>query len=122
MDIHAIHTEADHDAALTRIDALWDAAPGTPAHDELEVLSILVAAYEDAHWPILPPDLVEAIKFHMDQNGYTQKHLAIVIGSTSRASEVLGGRRALSLAMIKAIHAAWAIPLNCLIGMEKKAA
>jgi HTH-type transcriptional regulator/antitoxin HigA len=122
MDIHAIHTEADHDAAIARIEALWDAAPGTPAHDELEVLSILVAAYEDAHWPILPPDPVEAIKFHMDQNGYTQKDLAAIIGSTSRASEILGARRALSLAMIKAIHAAWAIPLNCLIGVEKKAA
>jgi HTH-type transcriptional regulator/antitoxin HigA len=43
--------------------------PGTPAHDELEVLGTLVAAYEDAHWPILPPDPVDAIKFHMEQNG-----------------------------------------------------
>ena len=122
MEIHPIRTETDHSAALSRIEALWDAEPGTPAHDELEILSILVGAYENAHWPILPTDPVAAIKFHMDQNGYTQKHLAAVIGSVSRASEVLGGRRALSLAMIKAIHAAWAVPLACLIGVEKRAA
>jgi HTH-type transcriptional regulator/antitoxin HigA len=51
MTIHPIHTKADHAAALARIEVLWEARPGTPAHDELEVLGILVAAYEDAHWP-----------------------------------------------------------------------
>lgn len=69
MSIHPIRTTSDHAAALARIEALWDAKPGTPAHDELEALSIMVAAYEDAHWPIRPPDPVEAIKFHMEQNG-----------------------------------------------------
>jgi HTH-type transcriptional regulator/antitoxin HigA len=60
MMIRPIHTRADHAAALARIEALWQARPGTPAHDELEVLGILVAAYEDRHWPILPPDPVDA--------------------------------------------------------------
>jgi hypothetical protein len=69
MTIQSIHTKADHAVALARIEALWHARPGTPAHDELEVLGTLVAAYEDAHWPILPPDPVDAIKFHMEQNG-----------------------------------------------------
>jgi HTH-type transcriptional regulator/antitoxin HigA len=98
---------------LSRIEALWDAEPGSPEHDELE---ILVAAYEDKHWPMLPPDPVEAIKFHMEQNGYRRKDLAAVIGGASRASEILNGRRALRVQMIKAIHAAWSVPLECLIG------
>jgi HTH-type transcriptional regulator/antitoxin HigA len=66
MTIHPIHTNADHAAALARIEALWQAQPGTPAHDELEVLGSLVAAYEDKRWPILPPDPADAIKFHME--------------------------------------------------------
>jgi len=122
MTIHPIHTDADHTAALARIEALWDAQPGTPEHDELEVLAILVSAYEDTRWPALPPDPVDAIKFHMEQNGLKQKDLAGIIGSVSRASEVLNGRRGLTLEMIKAIHAAWRIPLECLIGVAKRAA
>jgi HTH-type transcriptional regulator/antitoxin HigA len=55
MKIRPIRTQADHRAALTRIEALWDAKPRTPEHDELEVLAVLVAAYEERRWPILPP-------------------------------------------------------------------
>lgn len=122
MAIQPIRTSANHDAALARIKALWDARPGTPEHDELEVLSMLVSAYEDEHWPILPPNPVDAIKFHMEQNGFRQKDLASVIGSTSRASEVLNRRRPLTVEMIKAIHAAWSIPLESLIGAEEPVA
>ena len=122
MVIHPIHTDSDHDGALARIEALWDALPGTPEHDELEVLAVLVSAYEDTRWPALPPDPVEAIKFHMEQNGFKQKDLAAIIGSVSRASEVLNGRRGLTVEMIRAIHATWPIPLECLIGVAKRAA
>src|ERR1035437_9457005 len=100
MTIHPIHTDADHEAALARIEALWDALPGTPEHDEIEVLAILVSAYEDGRWPILPPDPVDAIRFHMEQNGLKQKELASVIGSSSRASEVLNRHRPLTVEMI----------------------
>jgi HTH-type transcriptional regulator/antitoxin HigA len=68
MPVSPIHTDADHDVALARIDALWGAEPGTPEHDELEVLSVLVAAYEDRRWPISPPDPIEALRFHREQN------------------------------------------------------
>ena len=124
MTIHPIRTKAEHAAALARIEALWNAKPGTPAHDELEVLSILVAAYEDVHWPILPPDPVDAIKFHMEQNGLQQKDLADVLGSASRASEILHRRRRLTVEMIRAVHRAWAIPLDSLVGsgVEEQAA
>ncbi len=122
MIIRPIRTEADHSAALARIEALWDARPGTPEHDEIEVLAILTAAYEDERWPIFPPDPIDAINFHMEQNGLKQKDLAGVIGSVSRASEVLGRHRTLTVDMIRAIHAAWSIPLESLIGTESRAA
>src|SRR5580658_2955530 len=122
MAIHPIRTEADHHAALDRIEALWDAQTGTPEHDDLEVLAILVSAYEQKRWPILPPDPVEAIKFHMEQNAFRQKDLAEVIGSESRASEILNRRRPLTVRMIKAIHAAWSVPLESLIGLGNRAA
>ena len=122
MVIHPIHTDSDHDGALARIEARWDAQPGTPEHDEPEVLAVLVSAYEDTRWPAVPPDPIEAIKFHMEQNGFRQKDLAAIIGSVSRASEVFNGRRGLTVEMIKAIHAAWPIPLECLIGVAKRAA
>jgi HTH-type transcriptional regulator/antitoxin HigA len=118
VTIQPIRTSADHDDALARIEALWDAKPGSPEHDELEVLSVLVSAYEDEHWPVLPPDPVEAIEFHMEQNGFRQKDLAGVIGSASRASEVLNRRRSLTIEMIKAIHSAWSVPLESLLGAE----
>jgi HTH-type transcriptional regulator/antitoxin HigA len=118
MTIHPIRTEADHHAALSRIEALWHAEPGSPGYDELEVLGILVGAYEEKHWPVPPPDPVEAIKFHMEQNGYRRKDRAAVIGSASRASEILNRRRPLTEQMIKAIHAAWSVPLESLIGAE----
>ena len=122
MTIRPIHSEADHNASLARIEALWDAQPGSSDHDELEVLSVLVSAYEDGRWPILPPDPVDAITFHMAQNGLKQKDLAAVIGSVSRASEVLNRRRSLTVEMIKAIHTAWSVPLESLIGAEGRAA
>jgi HTH-type transcriptional regulator / antitoxin HigA len=122
MAITPIRTDADHKAAMVRIEALWSAEAGTPEHDELEVLAILVAAYEEKRWPILPPDPVEAIKFHMEQNGFRQKDLAGVIGSESRASEVLNRHRPLTVQMIRAIHAAWSVPLESLIGSDERAA
>jgi HTH-type transcriptional regulator/antitoxin HigA len=122
MDIHPIHTEADHAAAIARIETLWDAQPGTAAHDEIEVLAVLVSAYEDTRWPILPPHPVDAIKFHMEQNGFKQKDFAAIIGSVSRASEILNGHRALTVDMIRAIHTSWSIPLESLIGVERRVA
>jgi HTH-type transcriptional regulator/antitoxin HigA len=118
MTIHPIRTEADHAAALARIEALWDARPGTPEHDEIEILAVLISDYEDQRWPILPPDPVDAIRFHMEQNGLKQKDLASVIGSSSRASEIINRRRVLTVEMIKAIHRTWGVPLESLIGAD----
>ena len=122
MDIRPIRTRADHKAALARIEALWNTKSRTPEHDELEILSVLVAAYEEHHWPILPPDPVEAIRFHMEQNGLRNRDLAAVLGSESRASEILTRRRPLTVHMIRAIHDAWLIPLESLVDSRVRAA
>jgi HTH-type transcriptional regulator / antitoxin HigA len=122
MDIRPIRTLADHKAALARVEALWDAKPHTPEHDELEILSVLVAAFEEERWPIFPPDPVEAIRFHMEQNGLRNRDLAAVVGSESRASEILSRRRPLTVQMIRAIHQTWAIPLESLVGVDARAA
>jgi len=115
MRIQPIRTDADHAAALRRIDELMDAAPGTPEADELDVLATLVEAYEDRHFPVADPDPLAAIQFRMDQLGLTRKDLEPLLGSRGRVSEVLNGRRALSLQMIRRLHRDLGIPLESLV-------
>ena len=116
--IHAIHTEKDLAWAHAEIDRLIDAKPGTPDYRRLEVLGILVNAYELAHHRLPPPDPVDAILFRMEQGGLTQAALAELLGSRPRASEVLSRKRPLTLEMIRALHTQWGIPLRSLIGVE----
>ena len=122
MTIKPIRTDSDHAAALARINELWNCERDTPEGDEFEVLCALVSAYEERRWPMLPPEPVEAIKFHMEQNGFRQKDLAQIVGSVSRASEILKRNRSLSLQNIRDIHAAWSIPLESLVGRVDRAA
>ncbi len=116
MDIRPIRTEADHAAAVRRMEALWEAAPGTPEDDELDVLATLVDAYERQRWPIEACSPVDAIRFSMEQNDRSQRDLAELLGSRSRASEILSGRRGLTLEQIKLLHVRWHIPLEALLG------
>jgi HTH-type transcriptional regulator/antitoxin HigA len=115
MDIKPVRTSKDHRAALAEVERLWEARPGTPEHDRLEVLVTLIEAYEAKHHPIPPPDPVEAIRFRMDQMDLDRKDLEEIIGSRARVSEVLGGRRRLSLAMIRRLHRRLGIPADILI-------
>jgi len=115
MRIQPIRTDADHAAALRRIDELMDAELGTPEADELDVLATLVEAYEDRHFPVFDPDPLAAIQFRMDQLGLTRKDLEPLLGSRGRVSEVLNGRRALSLQMIRRLHRELGIPLESLV-------
>jgi HTH-type transcriptional regulator/antitoxin HigA len=113
--IKPIKTEADHDAALREIERLWGAGEGTAAGDRLDVLTTLVEAYEEAHFPIDPPDPIEAIKFRLEQQGRDQKALVGVIGRRTRVHEVLRRDRALSLAMIRRLNKSLHIPAEVLI-------
>ena len=96
-----IKTEAEYQAALRRIEAIFDARPGTAKGDELELLLLLVETYEDKAYPIDPPDPIAALRFRMEQDGLKPKDLIPYIGSKSKVSEVLSGRRPLSLTMIR---------------------
>lgn len=115
MEIKPIKTESDYNQALERLDQIFDAMPGTPEGDELEVLGILIDQYENEHFPIGMPDPIEAIKFRMEQLGYNQSDLANVVGLKSRASEILNKKRKLSLEMIRKLHAEMRIPTEVLI-------
>ena len=115
MRIKPIKSEADYDAALTAIDRLMGATPGTPEGDELDILVTLVEAYEAAHWAIEAPDPISAIEHVMEARGLRQKDLAAVIGSQPRASEVLNRRRPLTLPMIRALSAQWDLPADLLV-------
>jgi HTH-type transcriptional regulator/antitoxin HigA len=119
MSIRPIHTPDDHRAALARIEAIWNAEPGTPEGDELEVLATLVDAYERQAHPIGPPDPIEAIKFRLEQLGIDRKALEPLIGTRARVSEVLTRKRRLSLSMIRRLHRELHIPLDVLVAEPK---
>ena len=114
-----IRTKKNLETALARIDEIIDAKHGTPEYDELEVLSILVEAYENKHSPIPPPSPVEAIRFRMDQLGLRQTDIAGLLGGKNRASEVLAHKRPLSLRMIRNLHKYLNIPTDCLLAEEQ---
>lgn len=115
MTLKPIKTKKDYQDALVRLDKIFDAKPGSAEGDELEILGILVDNYEKIHYPIDFPDPIEAIKFRMEQLGYSQSDLATIIGLKSRASEILNRKRKLTLDMIRNLHDALNIPTDVLI-------
>ena len=115
MRLKPIRNDHEYEDAVRELERLWDAEPGTEDHDRLEVVATLVDQYENTRWPTGVPDPVEAIRFCMDQAGRTQNDLADILGSRSRASEVLHRRRKLTLPMIRKLTREWHIPAECLI-------
>ncbi len=115
MNILPIKNEADYEVALERINVLMDAKCNTPEGDELEVLALLVNAYEDIHYPIDAPDPIDFLKDAMGFRGYAQKDLARLLKSRPRASEILNRQRPLTLSMIRLICQSWQIPVSPLI-------
>ena len=110
-----IKTEQDYQEALDRLEVIFDAKKGSPEGDELEILGLLIEKYESIHFPIDLPDPIEAIKFRMEQMGYTQSDLVKIIGLKSRVSEILNKKRKLTLEMIRKIHLAINIPTEILV-------
>ena len=119
MTVTPIRNENDHKNALARIEQLFDAEPGTPEGDELEVLITLVDYYEEKNFPIGLPDPVEAIKFRMDQQSLTDEDMVVYLGQRSRVSEILGYKRKLSLKMIRNLTNKLHIPVESLISDYK---
>src|SRR6266849_5132543 len=113
--IKAIRSEADYKAALDRIDAVMDAEPGTPEGEELDVLTDLVEHYEEKHVPMGFPSPVAAIEFRLEQAGLTQRDLVPFIGSRAKVSEVLSGKRKITMPMARALHEHLGIPAEVLL-------
>lgn len=116
--IKPIRSEQDHAAALARIELLMDAEPGTRESDELDVLADLVEHYEKKHFPIPKPTPLEAIRFRMEQEGLTPRDLIPVFGSRAKVSEILSGKRQLTLAAARALHEHFGIPADVLLQPE----
>jgi len=115
MEIRPIKTEQDYNSSIRRIEELWGAKKDTPQGDELDLLVTLVESYEMRNYPIAPPDPIDAIKFRMEQMDMTNADLVKYLGSQSRVSEILNGKRKLTLGMIKSLYKGLKIPADILL-------
>ncbi len=115
MNISPINNEQDYQNALNRLEQIFDAEKGSTEGNELEILGILIEKYENEHYPIGYPDPIEAIKFRMEQMGYSQTDLAKIIGLKSRTSEILSRKRKLTLNVIRKLHNELNIPTDVLV-------
>ena len=120
-DIKPLHTLADYEWALKEIEPYFRnvPVPRTEAADRFDVLSVLIEKFEDTNFPVPDADPVGVLEFAIESMGKTQAELATILGSTSRASEILNRRRKLTLDMIRKINAEWKIPVEALTGDYK---
>lgn len=118
--VKPIRTKKNYEAALAEVEHLWGAKLGTPEGDRLDVLATLIDAYDAAHYPMDPPDPIEAIKFRMEQQGLTRKDLQPLIGTRTRVAEVLNRKRSLSIGMIRRLHQTLGISAEVLIRPLRK--
>ena len=115
MQLHPIRNEEEHETALAEMYALWDAEPGTPEADWLDVLMLLVEDYEKRQYPIEPPDPIDLILFVMEANGLKQKDMLPYFGTHARTSEILNRRRPLTLEMIRKLGDGLNLPVDILV-------
>jgi HTH-type transcriptional regulator/antitoxin HigA len=115
--LRPIKNNQQHEEALERVYVLMqkDIQPGSKQSDELEVLSILIKEYEHEHYPLPKPSPLEAIRFRLEQVNMSEADLADILGYRSRKSEILSGKRKLSLAMIRRLNDVLNIPAEALI-------
>jgi HTH-type transcriptional regulator/antitoxin HigA len=121
MRLKVIETDAQHEEALVMLEKMIDSDPvsGSVKAENLEVLAVLIESYEDSHFPMDEPDPIEAIKFRMDQMELTNKDMIPYFGSKARVSEVLNGKRHLSLAMIRKLHKSLGVPAKILLAKSE---
>lgn len=115
VSIRPIHSEKDYLRTLARIDSLWGAKKRTPEGDEFEILVALVEAYEELHYSVSPPTPIEAIKYQMEELDLSNADLAKYLGSRSRVSEILSGKRKLTVKMMKVLHKELGVPAEVLL-------
>lgn len=123
MEIRPIRNDDDHAAAISEIERLWGAPAGTDAGDKLDILATLVEKYEQERWPNIDvSDPIDLLNYAIDELGHSQAELAELLGSRSRASELLNRRRPLTVEMIHKISEAWRIPADLLVRPSRVAA
>jgi len=115
MTIKPIKTKKDYEAALKKIDGLFDTTPNIPEGDMLDVLVTLVEAYEEKHFAISPPNQIEAIKFRTVLLGIKQSDLADAMGGKNKVSEILSGKRELTAKMMRELHKKFNVPAESLL-------
>jgi HTH-type transcriptional regulator / antitoxin HigA len=115
--IRPLRSEADYDAALDEIERYFENDPklGTSDADRFDLLALIIEDYERKHWPIDPPEPIDAIRYRMETGGYTQADLGHLLGSRQRASDILTGKRPLTTRMVWKLHREWDIPAEALI-------
>jgi HTH-type transcriptional regulator/antitoxin HigA len=115
--IRLLRSEADYDAALEEIERYFDnePKPGTPEADRFDLLALVIEDYERKHWPIDPPETIDAIRYRMETGGYSQADLGRLLGSRQRASDILTKKRPLTMRMAWKLHREWGIPAEALI-------
>jgi HTH-type transcriptional regulator / antitoxin HigA len=115
--IRPLRNETDYEEALRRIEPFFEnePEPGTPEADTFDLLALVITDYEKRHWPIDPPDPVDAIRYRMETAGYSQADLGRLLGSRQRASDVLNRKRRLTMGMAAKLHREWAIPAEALL-------
>src|SRR5712664_785626 len=121
-EVRPIRTKRDYEAALKEVERLWGAKSGTRNGDRLDVLATLIDAYESEHFPLDPPDPIEATKFRMEQQNLSRRDLEEIIGTRTRIAEVLNRKRGLSIAMIRRLHERIGISADVLIRPSRKRA
>ena len=115
--IRPLRTEADYEEALRKIERFFgsEPEPGSPEAVDFDLLALVIADYENRHWPIEAPDPVDAIRYRMETRGYSQADLGRLLGSRQRASDLLNRRRRLTMGMAAKLHRDWAIPAEALL-------
>ena len=121
MEIKPIKTEKDYENSLERLELIFDASPNSIEGDEAEILSMLIDNYENKHYPIGPPDPIEAIKIRMEEMNLKQKDLVGVIGGKSRVSEILNKKKKLTVEMIRELEKILHISASVLVNNYKLA-
>jgi len=120
MEIKPIKTKKDYSTALKEIERLFDAKPGTADGDRLEVLTVLINAYEEKHHAVPLPNPIDAIQYYMESRGLTRRDMEKYLGSRARVSEVLNRKRAITMEMIRNLHNGLGIPAEVLIQPYRK--
>jgi len=115
MTVKILKSEEQYNKAIDRLEMIFDAEPGTPEGDELELLSLLIKKYEDEHYPIPDPDPIEAIEFVMEQTNMKPKDLVGILGDKASVSKVLNRKRKLTIDMIRNLNEVLKIPFDALL-------